>query len=197
MELSSFSENIKTVSFDRNGETVELKVNIDAIVPDYMEQLEERLKPFKARWGALSENFGKVQAEVARFQEETEKNKKAKKPKAVKHIDPKLPSVLSLEKEMAEIQREQNAERLTCPVKLPDGSYTALLKGWSITENGAELVPSKENLMRLPPKTVEEIWERCIKAANTVKKRVDEETEETSEATHSGSMALRVVGQNS
>lgn len=162
MELSSFSENIVKVSFERNGESVELQVNIDAIVPDYMEQLEKRLKPFKARWTALSSNFEKVQAEVGRIQEETKKNEKAKKPKPVKPIDPKLPSVLSLEKEMAELQREQNAERLTCPVKLPDGSLTALLKGWSITENGAELVPSKENLMRLPPKAVEEIWERRL-----------------------------------
>lgn len=195
MELSTFSENIVTVTFERNGETVELKVNIDAIVPDYMEQLEERLKPFKVRWATLSENFSKVQAEVLRFQEETEKNTKSKKPKAVKPIDPNLPSVLSLEKEMAEIQREQSAERLTCPVKLPDGSFTQLLKGWSITENGAELVPSKENLMRLPPKAVGEIWERCIERTNTVKKRVDAEEEETSESMRDGSMALRVVGQ--
>jgi hypothetical protein len=119
-----------------------------------------------------------------------EKYKKIKKP-----IDPKLPSIISLEKELSEIQREANAERLTCPVKLPDGSFTQLLKGWSITENKLAIEPSKENLMRLPPKAIEEIWERCIAKATTVKKRVDEEDEETSESTVSGSRGLHAVGQ--
>lgn len=187
MELSTFSENIVTVKFERSGETVELKVNIDAIVPDYYDQLEVNLKPVNARLEVLRENYEKVQSELKRQEKAVKKGAKG----AIK-----MPSVLSLEKELAEIQREANAERLTCPVKLPDGSFTALLKGWSITENGSDLLPSKENLMRLPPKAVEEIWERCIARANTVKKRVDEEDEETSESTHDGSMALRVVGQS-
>lgn len=196
MELSSFSENIVKISFERSGETVELQVNIDAIVPDYLDQLEERLKPLSTRHKDLVANFVKVQAEADRIKAEVEKNKKAKRPdKTVKPIDPKLPSILSMEREMAEIQRESHAERLTCPVKLPDGSFTALLKGWSITENGLGIEPSKENLMRLPPKAVAEIWERCIERADTVKKRVDEEDEETSENTASGSRGLHAVGQ--
>lgn len=197
MELSTFSENIVTVTFERSGETVELKVNIDAIVPNYHGQLEERLKPMSTRHRALVEKFVQVQAEVARVKDETERNRKAKRPKPVKPIDPSLPSVLSMEREMQEIQRESHAERLSCPVELPDGSFTALLKGWSITENGLALEPTKENLMRLPPKAVEEIWERCIERANTVKKREDEEAEETSESMPSGSrvpLALAPTG---
>lgn len=183
MELSSFSENIVTVSFERSGETVELQVNIDAIVPEYNAVLEEKLKPINKRVEVLRANYERVVAEV-------EKLKKSKKKSGVK-----IPSVLSLEKELAEIQRESNAERLTCPVKLPDGSYTQLLKGWNTTHQGVAIEPSKENLMRLPPKAVEEIWERCIAKATTVKKRVDEETEETSESTVSGSKGLHAVGQ--
>jgi len=186
MELSSFSENIVTETFERNGEQVELKINIDAIVPDYYEQLDERLAPLNKRLEAFREKHAKLEAEVKRREKLKDKDK-AKS----------LPSILPLEKELAEIQREAWAEKLTCPVKLPDGSYTQLLKDWSIVENGQPVPPTKENLMRLPPRAVEELWERSIKRATTVKKRVEEETEETLETTPSGSRALHAVGQAS
>jgi hypothetical protein len=190
MELSSFSENIVTETFERNGETVELQINIDAIVPDYYEQLEERLKPVTKRLEVLRAKHSEMIAEIAKREKDAKKKgKKSAKPQAP------LPSILPLEKELAEIQREAFAERLTCPVRLPDGSLTALLKGWSITENGSPIEPTKANLMRLPPKAVEELWTRSIKRADTVKKRVDEETEETSESTPSGSRGLHAVGQ--
>lgn len=201
MELSSFSENIVTETFERNGETVELKINIDAIVPDYYEQLEERLKPLSARFEAVQAQLADHQAEVSRRKLEEDARekriKKTKKQEGPLKFEP-LPSLLPLQKQMDELQREGYAEKLTCPVKLPNGSYTQLLKGWSIVENGLEILPSKENLMRLPPKTVMELGERCLKrAATTVKKRVEEETEETLENTPSGSrvpLALAPTG---
>lgn len=182
MEISTFSENIVSVSFERNGETVELKVNIDAIVPDYYDQLEERLAPLNKRITDLQEKY-------TTLQEELKKAEKAKKKVT-------LPSILPLEKQLQEIQREAWAEKLTCPVKLPDGTYTQLLKGWSVVEQGKPLEPTKENLIRLPPQAVEELWERSIRQVTTVKKRVDLEIAETSGTTQDSSQGLRVVGQS-
>lgn len=183
MELSSFSENIVTEVIERNGESVELRINIDAIVPDYYDVLEERLAPLNVRLRTLQD---KVEA-LQKDQKATRRGKKEK----TQH-----PTLLSLEKEMAEIQREAYAERLTCPIKLPDGSFTQLLKGWDITENGMSVEPTKDNLMRLPPKAVEQLWERCIARTETVKKREESATAETSENAPVGTAALRVVGQN-
>lgn len=199
MELSSFSENIVTETFERNGEKVELKINIDAIVPDYYDQLEERLKPLNVRLEALQSRYAELQSEINRRKAEEEareerikKTKKQEKPLKF----PALPSILPLQKQLDELQREAHVEKLTCPVRLPDGSYTQLLKDWSIVENGIAILPSKENLMRLPPKAVQELWERSIKRATSmVKKRVDEETEETLENSPSGTRALHAVGQ--
>lgn len=176
MELSSFSENIITETFGRNGDSVTLQINIDAIVPDYYTQLEERLKPVNTRIEALQAKFVKAEASL-------------KQVKGRKKTKTNLPSMLSLEKELAEIQREAHAERLTCPVLLPDGSFTALLKGWDITENGQPIAANKENLLRMPPNAVRELWERSIKRATTVKKREDEEDEETLENSPSGTRA--------
>jgi hypothetical protein len=191
MELSSFSENIVVERIERNGDFVELQINIDAIVPDYYEQLEKLLAPMTERREALREKYNELTVEVERRKKEFEKAEKNGKPKKQKP----LPSVLAMEKELAEIQRDEFAARLTCPVRLPDGSLTALLKGWNITVNGEAIPPSMGNLAKLPPKTVEEIWKRSIAAADTVKKRVDEQDEETSDTTQRGSKELRVVGQ--
>ena len=161
MELSSFSENIITAKMERSGESLELQINIDAIVPDYFDVLADRMKSIEKRY--------------------TPKKKGEKE------------TTFQSEKRLLEIQREAFAEMLTCPVKLPDGSKTAFLKGWDLTENGLPLECSKEALLRLPPRAVQELFEFCKAQATTVKKRVDEETEATSETTHSGSMALRAV----
>ena len=162
MELSSFSENIVTEKFERNGESVELQINIDAIVPDYFDVLALKMKAIEKKYTS---------------------EKKSKKPE----------SHFVAEKRLLEIQREAFAEMLTCRVKLPDGSTTSFLKDWDITENGMKLACTKENLLRLPPRAVQELFEFCKLKATTVKKRVDEETEATSERTHNGSMALRAV----
>jgi uncharacterized protein YdcH (DUF465 family) len=166
MKLSSFSENIVKETFEHDGEKVELHINIDAIVPDYYAALDERLKPVSARFDVLQEKYDELQEAI---------EKRAK--------------------ERDELMREMCAEKLTCPVMLPNGSTTTLLKAWTnvTDENGKAIPPSKENLMQLPPKTVAFLWDLCSKRANTVKKRDDEE--ETLESTHDGSAGLRVVGQ--
>lgn len=62
-----------------------------------------------------------------------------------------------------------------------------VLVGWSVTENSIPIQPTVDVLQKLPPRLVEEIWMRCLHAAKTVKKRVDEEIEEASESIASGS----------
>ena len=44
MELTSLSENIVTKSFVRNGESLELRINIDAFTPDFFRKVGERFK---------------------------------------------------------------------------------------------------------------------------------------------------------
>lgn len=166
MELSSFSENIVHVPYERNGEVVNLQVNIDAILPEFYDVLQERLAPLQKRIDKLQKEFKKKGVVTGES-----------------------------EKEILLIQREADAERLTCPVTLPDGSKTSLLKSWDVTENGEPVPVTKETLIKLPPRAVQEIWDLCSKAATTVKKREDVETEETTDNTLSGSKGLRVVGQ--
>lgn len=84
-----------------------------------------------------------------------------------------------------ELSREVCADLLT----------NGVLKGWTITENGVPVAPTKDVLMTLSPRLVDHIWDLCKNAANTVKKRAESETRETSESTQDGSAVLRVVGQ--
>ncbi len=189
MELSSFSENIVTVTMERSGETAELKVNLDAIVPDYYEAVAERLKPTIEQLDALMLRHRNLQAEIDRYSKELDAPKKKGKRKEPKPID--LPKAINemraIQKGIAEINRALYAERLTCPVKLPDGSFTCLLKGWDTTHNGMAIDASKENLMKLPPQAVEAIY-NCVEARlETVKKKADAEIEETSENMPNGS----------
>lgn len=86
-----------------------------------------------------------------------------------------------------ELTREVCADLLT----------SGVLKAWTITENEMPVAPTKEVLMKLPPRVVNELWELCKAAANTVKKREDGEDEETLGSTHSGSrvaLALAPTG---
>jgi len=198
MKLSTFSENIVTETFERSGETVELKLNLDAVVPEYHEVLQERLKPTIKRIGELQAELFSIQSLVQQHDDAV--NKPTKKRARLKPFDaPKVSAQISgLNKEMAELQREVHAEKLTCPVSLPNGEATCILKGWDLTDDdGMDLTASKENLLRLPPNAVLAIWEQVERRFTTVKKRVDVEAEETEANTHSGSMALRVVGQRS
>ena len=84
-----------------------------------------------------------------------------------------------------EIQREIYASLLSGGV----------LKDWSVELNGKHVAPTYEVLITRPPQMVEELWLTCLKAAKTVKKRVEEEAEEILENTPSGSRGLHAVGQ--
>lgn len=50
MELSTFSENIVIVPYERGGETVDLSVNIDAFTPEFFRSVGERFKGKVAGW---------------------------------------------------------------------------------------------------------------------------------------------------
>ena len=199
MELSTFSENIVTETFERSGEKVTLKINLDALVPDYDGVLAERLEPTIKRLNELAKEHSDLVSEIETLQREEEK--KSKKPKAVKaapiDLAPYFLRLNNMKKGMAEVNREILAERLTCPISLPDGSTTCILKGWDITENGLEIAASKTNLLRMPTAAVEALFDFITSRLDPVKKRVDEEIEETSESTPSGSrehLALAPTG---
>ncbi len=169
MELSSFSEHIVTEYFERDdGLRFEVKINIDAFVPEYFEVLDQRLEKLRVGLEPKKDKKGKVKTE----------------------------SALQLEKRLLEIQREAYAEMLTCPVKLPNGESTCLLKGWDLTENGLPLAASKEVLVMLPPNAVQELWEFCKERSKTVKKPATAAlvSQTTGAITADGSQALRVVG---
>jgi hypothetical protein len=84
-----------------------------------------------------------------------------------------------------EIQREIYASLLAGGV----------LKDWSVEVDGMHIAPTYEVLITRPPQMVEELWLTCLKAAKTVKKRVEEEAEEILENTPSGSRGLHAVAQ--
>lgn len=169
MELASLSENIVFEKFARNGESVELQINIDAVTPEFFEHLDLALR----RAGKQVETMLKARG-------------KKKKPG----------SDFALEKNLLILQRDVYASFLTDPIHLPTGGTTTLLRGWDLTDNGEPVECNKATLIRLPPKAVEALCEFCIHRAKTVKKRVDEEIEETSGSIQDGSPVLRVVGQN-
>ncbi|MEK6281879.1 MAG: hypothetical protein AABN95_16115 [Acidobacteriota bacterium] len=196
MELSSFSENIVTERFERNGETATLQINIDAIVPDYYEVLHERLAPVIQRLGALTIEHQAIQDEIQKAVEQEEKAAKSKRKKAISIDTAGLGARLSsLQKEIALLDKETIAERLTCPVTLPDGSTTCLLKGWDTTVEGMAIPASKENIMRLAAKAVRVIWERVESRLETVKKTAEDQTTQnpmTPETMETGSQEFTI-----
>lgn len=193
MELSTFSENIITETFERSGDAVVLKINIDAIVPEYHEALNDRLQPTIDRLTKVMADHRALTVEIDGMIKEQDKKGKKKAKNA--DINKLADRAAALRKEVDELNREVYAERLTCPVKLPDGSYTCLLKGWDMTDNGVQIDASKENLLRLPPKAVTALHDFVVSKLETVKKKVDEVEEEISESTPNGSRGLRAVGQ--
>lgn len=196
MKLSSFSENIITEIFERSGESVTLKLNIDAVVPEYHDMLGERLKPTIERLGQLQSEAVNIQTQIQEHEQALSKpSRGSRKPKPIDATSIAT-RFSAMQKEMAQLQREIHAEKLTCPVELPSGETTCILKGWDLTDdNGLELAATKENLLRLPPNAVKAIWEQAELRLSTVKKKEESETRETSETTRDGSPGLRVVAQ--
>jgi hypothetical protein len=189
MELSSLSENIVTRTFKRSGESVTLKINLDAIVPDYAAEMDARLEPLSKRMETFVRQHAELQAEIEALQ---------KKEEAKDDDQPSEPidfilyagRLKEIRQGLAEVKRELFAERLTCPVLLPDGSTTCILKGWDVTQNGMSAPPTKANLMQLTSAAVEALFDFIMEETEVVKKREDEATEATSEATRSGLRAV-------
>jgi len=188
MELSSFSETIVVKTFKRGAQSVELHINIDAVVPEYYEVLDKRLAPSVTKLNTLMAEVDQMLSGDKTADGGKKKRTKPEQPETDQR------SMLAIEKEVSELQREIWAERLTIPVKLPDGSETSLLKDWDVTEKGQPLKPTKEVLLRMPPVAVRSIGEFCMKQIETVKKTLDEEA--MSDSTQDGSPALKLVGQS-
>lgn len=187
MELSSFSENIVVKTFKRGNQSVELHINIDAVVPAYYEVLDERLAPAIKKLDALMAEVDQMTTSLDGKAKKKTKASGEEKPAAHR-------SMIVIEKEISELQREIWADRLSIPVRLPDGSETALLKDWDVTDKGQPLRPTKDVLLKMPPVAVKAIGEFCMRQIETVKKTLEEEA--MLESTQDGSPALRVVGQN-
>jgi hypothetical protein len=178
MELSSFSQQVVIVPYQRGEEIVELSVDIDAFTPKFFRDAGRRFK----------ERLTKIQSEVAAQPKgEKKAKKKAKKKTKPSPLDAEnaFLTFFETEAQSMELNHEVSAELLS----------SGVLVGWTVTENGVPVQPTKEVLMKISPRVVKEMWERCLDAAKTVKKRAEEVDEETLETTHTGSMALRAVGQ--
>lgn len=157
MELSSLSENIVVVPYERGGETVELSVNIDAFTPEFFRHLGKQ----------FNDKVKDLQAQGKKKKDD--------------------PALFEAEARTLELNREIYAEMLS----------SGVLKEWTITENGLPIPPTREVLLKLPPRLVTELWDLCLEAAKTVKKREDGVTEATSESMPSGSrvpLALAPTG---
>lgn len=116
------------------------------------------------------------QAKVKAF---TAEDKKKKKPDELEFFE--------REARALEIQREIHVSLLS----------SGVLKGWTVTEGGEPVQPTKELLMTRPPLLVEALWNACLEAAKTVKKREELRDEETSENSFGGSrgtLALAPTG---
>lgn len=187
MELKFLSENIIPVPYRRGDQTLELQVNIDAFTPEFWRAMKVRAEE---KYKALEMEIQKALKEPL---PKVKKEKKAKKLTPAQqaeraeqeiraHIRQQLETIEGQAKQL-EAERETNIEFLIPHV----------LKGWDATENGVPVTLTKEVLITLPPRLIQELFDLCVKSAKTVKKRVDEEEEETLESTPSGSRALHAV----
>jgi len=187
MELSSLGENIVTVPYSHGSDELELQVNIDGFTPEFWRAMktsaEEKLKAAVAQ--VKAEIKTKSQKQAPKKRSTKAEQLRAAESEISEEVQRELDSI-ELRAKRLEAERETNIEFL----------IPFILKGWDVTENGMPVQLTAEVLNSLPPRTVQAIFDVCVKAARTVKKRVDEETEETSENMPSGSRALHAVGQS-
>lgn len=194
MDISFLSENIISVPYKRGGEELELQVNIDAFTPEFWRLMKARAE----------EKFKTIEAQIKDAVKEASKpevkgTKKPKKPtkkltraqqarqaedELRAHVKAQMDSIEGRAIQL-EAERETNIEFL-----LPH-----VLKGWNATDKGVPVALTKEVLITLPPRFIQELFDLCVKAAKTVKKKADEEDEETSDNTSSGSKGLHAVAQ--
>jgi hypothetical protein len=170
MELSALSQNIVMVPYKRGAETLELQVNIDAFTPQFFREMRLRAE----------ERFKELEKEI---EKPVRKGKKESdfKTKVREQLDG-----IEAQARRLEAERDTNIEFL-----IPH-----ILKGWDVVKDGDPVALTKEVLATLPPKLIQELFDVCVKATQTVKKREDQdEVEEISENTTAGSRVLHAVGQ--
>lgn len=191
MELSALSENVIAVPYKHGDDTLELKVNIDAFTPEFWRLMKARAE----------EKFKELERQIRLAVQDASKPevKGQKKPKRLTKVQQAQQAEEDLKAEIKqqldsiegrarqlEAERETNIEFL-----LPH-----VLKGWDVVQNDAPVALTPEVLNTLPPRLIQDLFDTCVKASKTVKKRADQdEGEEISENTSSGSQALRIVGQ--
>lgn len=180
MELSALSQNIVMVPYKRGDETLELQVNIDAFTPQFFREVrkhaEERFKILETE----------IEQTVKQSPKPEKKSKKLTKAQAETEFKQRVKEQLDgieAQARRVEMERETNIEFL-----IPH-----ILKGWDVVQDGEPVALTKEVLLTLPPKLIQEIFDVCVKAAQTTKKKEDGEDEDSSENTASGYRELRAV----
>jgi|ERR1051325_245074 hypothetical protein len=188
MELSALSENIVPVKYKHGDDEVILQVNIDAFTPQFWRELRARAEEkFKTLESQIAEAVKEVNKPEVQGQKKAKKLTKTQQAKKVEEdLKQSMKAQLDgLERQalQLEAERETNIEFL-----IPH-----ILKGWDVVDKGRPVALTREVLMPLPPKLIQQIFDVCVKAARTVKKTDDEE--ETLAATQDGSPSIRLVGQ--
>jgi hypothetical protein len=192
MELSALSENVIPVPYEHGDDTLQLQVNIDAFTPEFWREMKKRAEEkFKALELEIKKAVQEAKTPEVKGQRKSKKLTKAQKAEEAERqfkaeVTAQLDSIEGRARQL-EAERETNIEFLIPHV----------LKGWDATDQGVPVVLSKEVLTPLPPRLIQDIFDTCVRAAKTVKKRVDQEDgEETLPTTATGSLALRAVGPN-
>jgi hypothetical protein len=188
MELSALSENIVTVPYKHGDDTLELRVNIDAFTPEFWRLMkscvEEKFKMLELEIEKALRESSKVGVKGQRKPRKlTKAQQVAEAEREFKaEVKAQLDGIEGRAKQL-EVERETNIEFLIPHV----------LKGWDVVENGSLVALTAEVLNTLPPRLIQDLFDTCVKAAKTVKKREDED-EETSGDAQRGSSGLRAVG---
>lgn len=189
MELSALSENVVPVPYKHGDDTLELKVNIDAFTPEFWRLMkaraEEKFKELERQIRLAAQDVGKPELKGQKKPKRLTKAQQAKRAEEdlKAEIKQQLDSIEGRARQL-EAERETNIEFL-----LPH-----VLKGWDVVQNNVPVTLTPGVLNTLPPRLVQDIFDTCVKASKTVKKRVDEEEEETLEGAQHGSSGLRAVG---
>jgi hypothetical protein len=191
MELSALSENIVPVPYKHGDDTLELRVNIDAFTPEFWRLMkaraEEKFKALELEIKKAVQESAKSEVKGQRKPKKLTKAKQAEKAEQQfkDEVKAQLDGIEGRARQL-EAERETNIEFLIPHV----------LKGWDATDKGDPVECTAAILSTLPPRLVQDIFDTCVKAAKTVKKRADQDEDgETSENMNSGSQGLRVVGQ--
>lgn len=175
MELSQLRDNPTTETFDDGGEGFTVTFNRNAFTPEFLRNAANQIRK-------LAETVHKAEAPKRRGK------KQAEQPDPLTESEITARS-MEFNATFQEIEREVYADILAKHV----------LSAWSITDDGEPVVPSKEVLVTLHPRTVRGLWEFCFEKSSTVKKQQTQTTTEspmTSETTQKSSFGVDRLGEN-